>query len=78
MGTFLIVLGSLVAILCGGCTLLALSDMGLNSQFSALAFLFGGVPFAIGICLLLIGLAVNKRTRRIDMAKKAAADTRLL
>ena len=64
MGTFLIVLGALVAILCGGCTLLALSDMGLNDPFTGLALLVGGVPFAIGIGVLFVGIAVNKHKEK--------------
>ncbi len=69
MGTFLIVLGALVAILCGGCTLLALSDMGLNDPFAVAALVVGGVPFAIGIGILFIGIAVNKHKE-----KRAAED----
>lgn len=72
MGTFLIVLGALVAVLCGGCTLLALADMGLNDPFTGLALLVGGVPFAIGVGVLFLGIAVNKHK-----AKRAAEDSKI-
>lgn len=70
MGTFLIVLGALVAVLCGGCTLLALSEMGLNDPFTGVALVVGGVPFAVGIGLLCVGIAVNKHKE-----KRAAEDS---
>lgn len=64
MGNFLIVLGALVAVLCGGCTVLALSDMGLNDPFTGVALVVGGVPFAIGLGILFVGIAVNKHKEK--------------
>ena len=70
MGTFLIVLGAIVAVLTGGCTLMFLADTGLNDPFAPLAWIFGGIPFVLGLGLLFVGLAVNKHK-----AKREAADS---
>jgi hypothetical protein len=60
MGTFLIVLGAIVAVLTGGCTLMFFAGSGFNDPFAPVALVFGGIPFLVGIGLLFIGLAVNK------------------
>ena len=69
MGKFLIVLGGIIAGLSGGCSLLFFADMGVNDPFSGAILVIGGIPFVIGIGLLLVGIAVNKHK-----AKRAAQD----
>ncbi|MEJ6708050.1 MAG: hypothetical protein QNK92_04430 [Amylibacter sp.] len=43
-----------------GVTLMFLADSGLNDPFAPLAWVFGGIPFILGVGLLFVGLAVNK------------------
>jgi hypothetical protein len=64
MGKFLIVFGAIVALISGGCTLAVLSDTTFNDPFIGLVFLIGGVPFVVGIGILLIGVAVNKHVQK--------------
>ncbi len=60
MGKFLIVLGSIIAVLSGGCSLLAVAESGLDDLFIGYVVIFGGVPFVFGTILLLVGIAVQK------------------
>jgi hypothetical protein len=51
--------GGMMALLCGGCTVWVVHQGG---ELYELAYLFGGVPAAIGVVLFLIGLAQSRRT----------------
>jgi hypothetical protein len=64
MGKFLIVFGAIVALISGGCTLAVLSDTTFNDPFIGLVFLIGGVPFVIGIGILLVGMVVNRHSAK--------------
>ena len=60
-GYFLMALGGMITLLCGGCTLAFVRS---SAELSQMGYVFGGVPTLIGVAMFLNGFMRYRRGRK--------------